>query len=80
MPDVTIGCSGFSYKHWKKVFYPEDLPERQWLDLLQPQFLLGRAERHVLPPSVRIRLSSLVPLHSARVHLLPLREADTSRT
>jgi uncharacterized protein YecE (DUF72 family) len=32
MPDVTIGCSGFSYKHWKKVFYPEDLPERQWLE------------------------------------------------
>jgi uncharacterized protein YecE (DUF72 family) len=32
MSNVIIGCSGFSYKHWKRVFYPEDLPERQWLE------------------------------------------------
>lgn len=32
MPELTIGCSGFSYKHWKKVFYPADLPERKWLE------------------------------------------------
>jgi uncharacterized protein YecE (DUF72 family) len=25
-----IGCSGFYYKHWKGVFYPEDLPQRNW--------------------------------------------------
>ncbi len=38
MPEITIGCSGFSYKHWKKVFYPEDLPERQWLDFYSQTF------------------------------------------
>ncbi len=32
MPELMIGCSGFSYKHWKKVFYPEDLSERKWLE------------------------------------------------
>jgi uncharacterized protein YecE (DUF72 family) len=32
MTDITIGCSGFSYKHWKKVFYPEGLSERKWLE------------------------------------------------
>jgi uncharacterized protein YecE (DUF72 family) len=32
MAQLSIGCSGFSYKHWKKTFYPEDLPERKWLE------------------------------------------------
>lgn len=27
-----IGCSGFHYKHWKGVFYPEDLPQIKWFD------------------------------------------------
>lgn len=27
-----IGCSGFYNKHWKGVFYPEDLPQSQWLN------------------------------------------------
>jgi uncharacterized protein YecE (DUF72 family) len=27
-----IGCSGFHYKHWKGVFYPEDLPQKKWFD------------------------------------------------
>lgn len=26
-----IGCSGFSYKEWKEVFYPAGLPSSQWL-------------------------------------------------
>ena len=26
--DVRIGCSGWSYPHWRKVFYPEKLPAR----------------------------------------------------
>ncbi len=28
---VHIGCSGFSYDHWKGVFYPEGLPKSKWL-------------------------------------------------
>lgn len=25
-----IGCSGFYYKHWKEVFYPQGLPQSKW--------------------------------------------------
>ena len=25
-----IGCSGFYYKHWKGVFYPDKLPQTKW--------------------------------------------------
>ena len=25
-----IGCSGFYYREWKKVFYPEDMPGKNW--------------------------------------------------
>jgi uncharacterized protein YecE (DUF72 family) len=32
MSELTIGCSGFSYKHWKKVFYPDDLSPSKWLE------------------------------------------------
>jgi len=27
-----IGCSGFHNKDWKKVFYPEDLPQSKWFE------------------------------------------------
>jgi uncharacterized protein YecE (DUF72 family) len=27
-----VGCSGFHYKHWKGLFYPEDLPQKNWFD------------------------------------------------
>ncbi|GFO56820.1 hypothetical protein GMSM_38270 [Geomonas sp. Red276] len=30
MPKVSVGCSGFSYAHWKGNFYPEDLPQKEW--------------------------------------------------
>lgn len=32
MADVRIGCSGWIYKHWKGIFYPEKLPQRLWLE------------------------------------------------
>lgn len=28
---IRIGCSGFSYKEWKTIFYPEGLPAKEWL-------------------------------------------------
>jgi uncharacterized protein YecE (DUF72 family) len=31
MPELRIGCSGFSYQHWRGIFYPENLGERRWL-------------------------------------------------
>lgn len=30
-PPAHVGCSGFSYDHWKGVFYPEGLPKSKWL-------------------------------------------------
>jgi len=30
MSNVYIGTSGFSYPHWKGIFYPEDLPQKDW--------------------------------------------------
>jgi uncharacterized protein YecE (DUF72 family) len=28
---IWIGTSGYVYKHWRGVFYPQDLPESRWL-------------------------------------------------
>jgi uncharacterized protein YecE (DUF72 family) len=30
-PRILIGTSGWSYKHWRGVFYPEALPASRWL-------------------------------------------------
>ena len=27
-----VGCSGWQYKDWRGVVYPERLPQRQWLE------------------------------------------------
>ena len=32
MKPVRIGCSGWVYKDWKANLYPEDLPQRRWLE------------------------------------------------
>lgn len=32
MPELAIGCSGFSYPSWRGSFYPDDLPQRRWLE------------------------------------------------
>jgi uncharacterized protein YecE (DUF72 family) len=34
----NIGCSGFSYRDWKPAFYPEKLPQREWLHYYSSQF------------------------------------------
>lgn len=28
---LYVGTSGWQYAHWRRVFYPEKLPQRQWL-------------------------------------------------
>lgn len=33
-----IGCSGFSYKEWKHIFYPDGLPAGLWLDFYAKNF------------------------------------------
>ena len=35
---VHIGTSGWSYKHWKGVYYPEKLPASKWLSFYAEDF------------------------------------------
>jgi uncharacterized protein YecE (DUF72 family) len=32
MREVYIGTSGFSYPHWRDVFYPRALPQKDWFE------------------------------------------------
>ena len=32
------GCSGFYYESWKGIFYPPDLPKRNWLSYYSQHF------------------------------------------
>ncbi len=36
--DVRIGCSGWSYPHWRKRFYPEKLPAREHFSFYAQHF------------------------------------------
>jgi uncharacterized protein YecE (DUF72 family) len=36
--NLYVGTSGYSYKQWKGVFYPEDLPDKQWLHYYGERF------------------------------------------
>lgn len=38
MAELYIGCSGFSYHHWRGTFYPEDIPVKQWFNYYSKQF------------------------------------------
>lgn len=35
---IYIGCSGFHYKEWKNVFYPEGLAQAKWFQFYCEQF------------------------------------------
>ncbi len=35
---IHIGTSGFSYPEWKGLFYPETLPQREWLEYYSSRF------------------------------------------
>ncbi|MES2121077.1 MAG: DUF72 domain-containing protein [Pseudomonadota bacterium] len=35
---VRIGCSGWAYKHWRGLFYPEGLPQRLWFERYSQEF------------------------------------------
>lgn len=37
-PKIFIGCSGFHYKEWKNIFYPEGLPQSKWFSFYCKQF------------------------------------------
>jgi uncharacterized protein YecE (DUF72 family) len=35
---LYVGTSGWQYAHWKRDFYPEKLPQRQWLPYFAERF------------------------------------------
>ncbi|MBI4100729.1 DUF72 domain-containing protein [Candidatus Microgenomates bacterium] len=35
---ILIGTSGFTYQHWREVFYPQNLPQRDWLKFYAQRF------------------------------------------
>lgn len=37
-PDIRIGTSGWDYRHWRKILYPEALPRQAWLDFYSETF------------------------------------------
>ena len=38
MRKLLIGTSGYSYQHWKGVFYPSGLPQTRWLEFYCEHF------------------------------------------
>lgn len=34
----VIGCSGFYYRDWKGLYYPEDLAQKKWLEYYAETF------------------------------------------
>ena len=36
--NIRIGCSGWAYKHWRGVFYPEGLPQTRWFARYAEEF------------------------------------------
>lgn len=36
--EVRIGCSGWQYAHWRRRFYPADLPQDRWLEFYADRF------------------------------------------
>jgi uncharacterized protein YecE (DUF72 family) len=35
---IHIGCSGWVYKHWRGIYYPEGLPQRLWFERYAEDF------------------------------------------
>src|SRR3954447_8031450 len=35
---VHVGCSGWVYKHWRGIFYPEGLPQKRWFERYAQDF------------------------------------------
>jgi uncharacterized protein YecE (DUF72 family) len=36
--DIRIGCSGWNYKHWREIFYPQGLPQSRWFAFYAEHF------------------------------------------
>ena len=38
LPQIHVGCSGWVYKHWRGLFYPEGLPQKRWFERYSEEF------------------------------------------
>jgi len=38
MSEIRIGTSGWSYNHWRDIFYPENLNQGKWLEFYVKTF------------------------------------------
>ena len=38
LSSIRIGCSGWNYRHWRGLFYPEKLPVKDWFRFYAEQF------------------------------------------
>jgi uncharacterized protein YecE (DUF72 family) len=38
MVQWKTGCSGYHYGDWKRIFYPEDLPQKKWFEFYSTHF------------------------------------------
>lgn len=59
-----IGTSGWSYRHWRKVFYPEDTPQRRWLGFYAevfPTVEINATFYRLQQPATFVRWASEVP-------------------
>jgi uncharacterized protein YecE (DUF72 family) len=36
--EIRVGCSGWVYKHWRGLFYPEGLPQTRWFERYAEEF------------------------------------------
>ena len=36
--DIHVGCSGWVYKHWRGILYPEGLPQKRWFERYAEDF------------------------------------------
>jgi uncharacterized protein YecE (DUF72 family) len=37
-PQIHVGCSGWVYKHWRGIFYPDGLPQKRWFERYAEDF------------------------------------------
>ena len=37
-PKIRVGCSGWAYKHWRGLFYPEGLAQSRWFEHYAQEF------------------------------------------
>ena len=49
---VYIGTSGWQYRDWRHAVYPDDVPQREWLEWYCRHFRTVELNNSVLPESV----------------------------